>query len=68
MGEKFLSLPELFIDKMIKQWMKYSIKFVAHLSKCLKWNKENQQTEPMHVAKEMGRNILSSVDFQRYAM
>ena len=43
--------------------MNSHIKVVAPLSKVLKWNKENQQMSPMYVAREIGRNILSCVDF-----
>ena len=28
-------------------------------------NKENQQMEPMYVAREIGRNVLSHADFSR---
>ena len=33
--------------------------------KSRKWNKKNQQMEPMYVAREKGNNILSYVDFSK---
>ena len=42
---------------------------MANLSKVVKWNKENQLMEPIYVARERGRNILSRVDLKNiYAM
>ena len=48
--------------------MNSHIKVVEQLSKAIKWNKDNQQMEPMYAAREKGKNIFSFVDFQKYAM
>ena len=45
MDDTFTSLPKLFVDEMIKNWMNSYIKVVAQLSKVIKRNKENQQME-----------------------
>ena len=45
--------------------MNSHIKVVSQLSKVVKWNKYNQQMEPIYVARETGRNILIYVDFSK---
>ena len=63
MYDTFKSLPKLFVDKMIKKWMNFHIKVMDQLSKFIKWNKYNQQMEPMYISREEWMNILSCVDF-----
>ena len=65
MDETLALLPNLFVNKMIKKWMNPRIKVVSQLSEVVKLNKENQQMEPMYMAREIGRNILSYVDISK---
>ena len=45
--------------------MNSHIKVVDQLSKVVKRSKQNQQREPMYVAREIRRNILRYVDFSK---
>ena len=45
--------------------MKYHIKVVAQLSKVLRWNKYDQQIEPMYIVREEYMSILGYVDFEK---
>ena len=45
--------------------MNKHIKVVAQLSKVVKWDKYNQQMEPMYISRLKGKNILSYVDFSK---
>ena len=65
MNETLTFITKLFVNKMVNKWMNKHIKVVAQLSKVIKQNKENQPMEPMYVAREIGRNILSYVDFSK---
>ena len=65
MYDTFKSLPKLFVDKMIKKLMNFRIKVMDQLSKFIKWNKYNQQMEPMYISREELMNILSCVDFAK---
>ena len=62
MDDTFTSLPKVFVDDMIKKRINSHIKVLAQLSKFIKLNKENQQTEPMYIARDKWMNILSYVD------
>ena len=44
----FKSLPNLFVDKILKKWMNAHIQIMAQLSKVNVCNKDNQQMEPMY--------------------
>ena len=44
------SLPKLFVDKILKQWMKSYVQIVAHISKVSVCNKQNQKLEPIYNA------------------
>ena len=50
--------------KLLK-WMNSHINVVDQVSKVVKWNKDNQQMEPMYTAREEWINILSHVDFSK---
>ena len=45
--------------------MKSHIQVVDQFSKVVKWNKDNQQMEPMYIARKEWMNILSYVDFSK---
>ena len=51
MDETLTLLHKLFVNKMIKTWMKSHIKVVDQSSNFVKRNKENQQMEPMYMAR-----------------
>ena len=38
---------------------------MAQLSKFVKWKTENQQMEPMYVAREKAKSVLIYVDFSK---
>ena len=61
MDDTFTSLPKLFVDEMIKKCMNSHINVMAHLSKAVKWNKENQQMDQCILL----INILSYVNFSK---
>ena len=47
------------------KFMNNYIKVVDQLSTFVKWSKENQQMGPMYVERDIGKNILSYVDFSK---
>ena len=51
MDKTLALLPKLFINEMMNLWMKSYNKVVSQLSKVIKCSKENQQMEPIYVAR-----------------
>ena len=66
MDQNFVSLPKLFVNKMLIKWINANIQIVAQLSKVNVRNKHNQQMEEIYNERDILTNIFSYVGFWSY--
>ena len=68
MDQNFVSLPKLFVNKMLIKWINANIQIVAQLSKVNVRNKHNQQMEEIYNERYELTNILVMLVFQNCAI